>query len=120
MFSVEPDESVKHLGLRVLKSPPRSPTANAICERIIGTIRRKCLDGLIPLSEAHLRRALKLWMRHYNGGRPHMALGPGISDSPQSFDRPLPKSRHRLGDWGSVRSTAILGGLHHEYSIAPA
>jgi transposase InsO family protein len=51
------DESVQRLGLRVLKSPPRSPTANAICERVIGTIRRECLDWLIPLSEAHLRQA---------------------------------------------------------------
>jgi len=54
IFSVDLDESVKRLGLRVLKSPPRSPTANAICERVIGTIRRECLDWLIPLSEVHL------------------------------------------------------------------
>jgi transposase InsO family protein len=120
IFSADLDESVKRLGLRVLKSPPRSPTANAICERVIGTIRRECLDWLIPLSEAHLRQALKAWMRHYNGGRPHMALGPGIPDPPQNLDRPLPKSRHRLGDLGPIRSTAILGGLHHEYSLAPA
>jgi len=120
IFSVDLDESVKRLGLRVLKSPPRSPTANAICERVIGTIRRECLDWLIPLSEVHLRRALKAWMRHYNGGRPHVALGPGIPDPPQSLDRPLPRFRHRLGDLGSVHSTAILGGLHHEYSLTPA
>ena len=120
IFSADLDESVERLGLRVLKSPPRSPTANAICERVIGMIRRECLDWLIPLSQAHLRQALKSWMTHYNGGRPHMALGPGIPDPPQNLDPPLPKSRHRLGDLGSVRSTAILGGLHHEYSLASA
>jgi transposase InsO family protein len=120
IFSADLDESVKRLGLRVLKSPARSPTANAICERVIGTIRRECLDWLIPLSEAHLRQALKAWMRHYNGGRPHMALGPGIPDPPQNLEQPLPKLRHRIRDWGSVHSTAILGGLHHEYSLAPA
>jgi transposase InsO family protein len=120
IFSVDLDESVKRLGLQVLKSPPRSPTANAVCERVIGTIRRECLDWLIPLSEVHLRQALKAWMRHYNGGRPHMALGPGIPDPPQNLEQPLPKLRHRLGDLGSVYSTAILGGLHHEYSLAPA
>ncbi|MEP7246924.1 MAG: hypothetical protein ABI885_25020 [Gammaproteobacteria bacterium] len=49
-----------------------------------------------------------------------MALGPGIPDPPQNRQQPLPKSRHRLGDLGSVRSTTILGGLHHEYSLAPA
>ena len=65
IFSAALDESVKRLGLRVLKSPPRSPTANAICERVIGTIRRECLGWLIPLSEAHLRQALKSWMSHY-------------------------------------------------------
>ncbi len=120
IFSADLDESVKRLGLRVLKSPLRSPTANAICERVIGTIRRECLDWLIPLSEVHLRQSLKFWILHYNCGRPHMALGPGIPDPPQSLDRPLPKSRHRLDHLGSIRSTPILAGLHHEYSLASA
>jgi putative transposase len=118
IFSADLDESVKRLGLRVLTSPAHSPTANAICERVIGTIRRECLDWLIPLSEPHLRQALKLWIAHYNRGRPHMTLGPGIPDPPQNLERQLPKSRHRLGDFGLVRSTAMLGGLHREYSLA--
>ena len=58
IFSADLDESVRALGLRVLKSPPRSPKANAICERVIGTLRRECLDWLIPISETHLRQAL--------------------------------------------------------------
>ena len=120
IFSADLDESVKRLGLRVLKGPPRSPIANAICERVIGTIRRECLDWLIPLSEAHLKQSLKTWIAHYNGGRPHMALGPGIPDPRQNLEQPLPKFRHRLGDLGSVHSAPILGGLHHEYSLAPA
>jgi transposase InsO family protein len=120
IFANQLDESIRALGVRVLKSAPHSPKMNAICERVIGTIRRECLDWLIPLSEAQLRQALKEWMRHYNGGRPHMALGPGIPDPPQNLEQALPKSRHRLGDLDSVRSTAILGGLHHEYSLAPA
>ena len=78
IFSADLDESIRRLGLQVLKSPSRSPTANAICERVIGTIRRKCLDWLIPLSEAHLRKVLKIWIGHYNHGRPHMALGPVV------------------------------------------
>lgn len=49
---------------RVLKSPPRSPKANAVCGRVIGTIRRECLDWLIPLSESHLRSILKSWIPH--------------------------------------------------------
>jgi len=70
------DESIRALGLSILKSPPRSPKANAICERVIGTIRRECLDWLIPISEAHLRAILKSWVEHYNCGRPHTSWGP--------------------------------------------
>jgi len=54
IFAMSLDESIRNLGVTVLKSPPRSPKANAISERVIGTIRRECLDWLIPLSEAHL------------------------------------------------------------------
>jgi putative transposase len=111
---------VGSFGLRVLRTPPRSPMANGICERVIGTVRRECLDWLIPLSEAHLRRVLKSWIAHYNRGRPHMALGPGVPDPPACVFRAMPKSRHSLDDFASVRGKAVLGGLHHEYSIAPA
>jgi putative transposase len=94
---------------------------NSICERVIGTIRRECLDWLIPLSEAHLRQSLKSWIGHYNQGRPHMALGPGVPDPPPIVtSSSFLKSRHQLGDFGAIRSTPILGGLHHEYSLAPA
>ena len=71
IFARRLDKSIKALGLSVLKSPLRAPRANAICERVIGTIRRECLDWMIPLSEAHLRAILKIWVAHYNGGRPH-------------------------------------------------
>ena len=47
------------------------------CERVIGTIRRECLDWMILLNEAHLRRVLREWVAHYNRGRPHASLGPG-------------------------------------------
>ena len=107
-------------GLRVLKIPPRSPMANGICERLIGTIRRECLDWLIPLSEAHLRLVLKSWIGHYNRGRPHMVLGPGVPDPPAIVSRSMLRSRHILADFESVRGKAVLGGLHHEYSLAPA
>jgi putative transposase len=120
IFSSELDNSVGSFGLRVLRTPPRSPMANGICERVIGTIRRECLDWLIPFSEAHLRRVLKSWIAHYNRGRPHMVLGPGVPDPPLAASKPMPKSRHRLDDFGSVSSKSVLGGLHHEYSIAPA
>ena len=121
IFANHLDESIRRLGIKVLKSPPRSPTANAICERVIGTIRRECLDWLIPLSEAHLRSTLKSWIAHYNGGRPHMGLGPGVPDPPVStLVLPVPNSRHRRGESYAVRTKPILGGLHHEYSLALA
>jgi len=58
------DKEVKLFGLRVLRTPVRAPKANAYCERLIGTIRRECLDRVIPLSEKHLRRILRKWVAH--------------------------------------------------------
>ena len=52
--------------------------------RFTATDGRECLDWLMPLSEAHLRFTLNSWIAHYNGGRPHMALGPGVPDPPVS------------------------------------
>jgi transposase InsO family protein len=85
IFARHLDESIKALGLSVLKSPPHCPKANAICERVIGTIRRECLDWLIPMSEGHLRSMLKSWVKHYNCGRPHSSRGPGVPDPPPEF-----------------------------------
>jgi putative transposase len=120
IFARHLDESMVKLGVKVLKSPPQSPTANSICERVIGTIRRECLDWLIPLTESHLRSILKLWMAHYNTGRAHMALGPGVPDPPRGLQHHAePTSRHRLREDRVVRAHSILGGLHHEYFWAP-
>jgi putative transposase len=121
IFAGHLDESIGRLGVTVLRSPPRSPKANAICERVIGTIRRECLDWLIPMSESHLRHILNSWIPHYNAGRPHMALGPGVPDPPRiPLDHPHLNSRHRRGESYAVRANPILGGLHHEYFLAPA
>lgn len=89
IFANHPGESIERLGVKVLKSPPHSPKANAICERVIDTIRRECLDWLIPLTESHLRSILESWVPHYNTGRPHMALGPGVPDPPGARERSL-------------------------------
>jgi transposase InsO family protein len=121
IFTRHLDESILALGLKVLKSPPRCPKANAICERVIGTIRRECLDWLIPISEGHLRSILKAWVEHYNCGRPHSRLGPGVPDPPVTWVGVRPsESRHRLGLGIAVRSKSVLGGLHHEYALAPS
>jgi transposase InsO family protein len=121
IFANQLDESIERLGVKVLRSPPHSPTSDATCERVIGTIRRECLDWLIPLSELHLRSILNSWVTHYNTGRPHMALGPGVPDPPLTpVDHPRPNSRHRRGELYGVRARSILGGLHHEYVLAVA
>jgi putative transposase len=121
IFSSQLDESIRALGIRVLKSAPHSPKMNAVCERVIGTVRRECLDWLIPISESHLRFILKSWIPHYNGRRPHMSLGPGVPDPPVTMQaHPVPSSRHRRGELYGVRAASILGGLHREYSLVPA
>jgi len=96
IFSQSLDQSIRHLGLPVLKTPPQCPQANALCERLIGTLRREGFDLLIPLTAHHLRRLLHAWVRHYNTVRPHMALGPGIPQPPPSLPAPLQPSRHGL------------------------
>jgi putative transposase len=78
IFSQALDQCIRNLGFNILKTPVRTPVANAICERVLGTLRRECLDFMIPLSANHLRRLLTRWVQHYNCGRPHMSLGPGI------------------------------------------
>jgi putative transposase len=121
IFAKSLDESIASLGMTVLKSPLQSPKANAICERVIGTIRRECLDWLIPLSESHLRLILKLWVGHYNQGRPHMSLGPGVPDPPtMPASAQDQKSQHYLGEGVAVLAESVLGGLHHEYSFVAA
>ena len=119
IFSGHLDESIRALGIRVLKSAPHSPKMNAACARVIGTLRRECLDWLIPLSEAQLRTTLCSWVQHYNRGRPRMGLGPGIPDPP-TIPIARPTSRHRRGEPYVVRADPILGGLHHEYALATA
>jgi transposase InsO family protein len=115
IFSQSLDRRIGHLGLRVLKTPPRAPQANAICERVLGTLRRECLDFLIPLTAHHLQRLLQEWVQHYNAGRPHMALGPGIPQPPSSLPAPLQTHRHRLPKHLRVVARPVLRGLHQEY-----
>jgi putative transposase len=117
IFSRQLDQQVCHLKLRVLKTPVRSPQANALCERLLGTLRRECLDFLIPLTEHHLWCFLNEWVPHYNAGRPHMALGPGIPQPPPRLPMPLQAQRHRIPEPLRVVVCPILGGLHHEYGL---
>jgi transposase InsO family protein len=81
-----------------------SPWQNGFVERLIGSIRRECLDHVIVVGEAHLRRILRSYCRYYNEIRTHRSL-----DKDAPFRRPIQSV-------GTVRSRAILGGLHHHYA----
>jgi transposase InsO family protein len=102
----------------VLKTPVRAPQANAFCECLIGTIRKECLDFVIPLNEGHVRRLLREWVAHYNRGRPHASLGPGIADPPHDGLRAC-SSGYQIRDGHRVIAKPVLGGLHHEYRLEP-
>jgi putative transposase len=116
IFSSELNASLTHLGLKVITTPVRSPQANSLCERLIGTLRRECLDWIIPLSEGHLQKVLGSWMVHYNRGRPHSSWGPGVPDQRSVF-RALQRHRHRFNRRVSIVARPVLNGLHHEYGV---
>jgi transposase InsO family protein len=115
-YSSEFDSALQEMGLSILKTPFRAPQANAFCERLVGSIRRECLDFLIPLNERHLRRILKEWVAHYNRGRPHSSLGPGIPESSGGIPV-LENSGHTIPCGQRVVGSAVLAGLHHEYRL---
>src|SRR5215475_11471247 len=94
----------------------KTPKANAICERWIGSARRECLDFMIPINETHIRQTLKCWVEHYNRVRPHSSLGPGTPD-PTSPKADLQAQRHCIPKDCRVAVTSILSGLHHEYRL---
>jgi len=116
IYSEGADRAIAAMGLTVVKTPVRAPQANAFCERLIGTIRRECLDFVIPWGERHVRSVLAEWVAHYNRGRPHASLGPGIPDPARDWLAP-PLSGHRIRDGHRVVAKPVLGGLHHEYRL---
>jgi transposase InsO family protein len=94
---------VSAMGIRDRPITPRSPWQNGIAERLIGSIRRECLDHVVVLGEAHLRRVLATYVDYYNQARPHLAL---------QKDAPLRRTVQRIGRLVAI---PVLGGLHHQY-----
>ena len=94
---------LRAMGIRDKPIAPASPWQNGFAERLIGSIRRECLDHIIVLGEAHLRRILKSYADCYNSVRTHRSL---------HKDAPISRPIHRTG---IIRSQPILGGLHHHY-----
>ena len=87
--------------------------SNAICERMIGTLRREVLDRVLIVNEHHLRRVLTEYLRHYNAARPHRALGQLTpAQAGTRPPEPVNLTEHR------IRRKQVLGGLTHEYYVA--
>jgi transposase InsO family protein len=95
---------LRAMGIRDRPTAPASPWQNGFVERLIGSIRRECVDHIIVLGEMHLRRVLKSYADYYNSVRTHRSL---------NKDAPVTRQIQRIG---SIKSHAILGGLHHHYA----
>jgi transposase InsO family protein len=95
---------VRSIGIRDRPTSPRSPWQNAYAERLIGSIRRECLDHIVVFGERHLRHVLLSYMDYYNGTRTHLSL---------NKDAPISRAAEAAG---RILSYSILGGLHHQYA----
>ena len=94
---------VRSMGIRDRPTAPRSPWQNGHAERLIGSIRRECLDHVVVFGERHLRHLLRSYMQYYNDARTHLSL---------SKDAPIPRAVQVVG---RILPTPVLGGLHHQY-----
>jgi transposase InsO family protein len=105
-FSRAFDEVLASSGIRVIRTPPRSPRANSYAERFVGTLRRECLDHLLIYGERHLRQVLAEYERHYNGHRAHQSRGqrPPLHNAGQPIDLTA-----------VIECRSAVAGLIHEY-----
>jgi transposase InsO family protein len=103
-------DTIRNLGIKQVLISRRSPWQNGYCERVIGSIRRECLDHIIVLNDRHLRRVLKEYLAYYHESRTHLGL-----------DKDAPVSRLVQNcNAGPMTSEPVLGGLHHRYYRAAA
>ena len=98
-------------GITALRTAYRAPRQNATCERFLGSVRRACLDHILVLGEAHLRRVLREYASYFNGARPHQGVQQHI---PDGAGGPVVCP----GTDGKIRAIPVLGGLHHAYNRA--
>jgi transposase InsO family protein len=100
-------------GIRIVRTPPQAPRANAICERMVGTLRRELLDRILIVNERHLRRVLTVYLKHFNAARPHRSLGQ-LTPAQAETCAPEPVN---LADY-RIRRRPILNGLTSQYERA--
>ena len=98
-------------GIEVLRTPIKAPRANAICERLLGSVRRECLNHILIVSEAQLRRILKEYVMYFNCSRPHQGID-------QRVPEPDGSGGQGPGAAGHIVAFPVVGGLHHEYRRA--
>jgi transposase InsO family protein len=96
---------LRGLGLKEVLTAPRSPWQNAFVERVIGSVRRECLDHVVVISEGQLRRLLREYVDYYHESRTHLSLGKDCPE-PRAVDPP---------ENGTVVALPQVGGLHHRY-----
>ncbi|HEV8648935.1 MAG TPA: integrase core domain-containing protein, partial [Actinomycetes bacterium] len=106
------DDVFRSEGAEVLLTPVQAPRANAYAERWVRTVRAECLDWLLIVGRGHLEEVLRVYVRHYNGHRPHRAL---LLQPP---DPPAQLTVLGEDDRGAVHRRDLLGGLLHEYRQA--
>jgi len=94
--------------IKEVKTPYRTPEANGVCERFMGSLRRECMDHILIHDDKHLRRVVTEYTAYFNQERPHQGIEQRI---PDQYDQTRSKSTR-----GRITSKAILGGLHHSYS----
>ena len=104
-FTASSDAAFTAAGIRILTTPPQAPRANAICERMIGTLRQEVFDRLLIVNEHHPRQVLTEYLRHHNTARPHRALGQLAPAQASTRPPQINLAGHR------VRRKQVLGGL---------
>ena len=102
--------------VKIIRTPIQAPNANAHVERWVGSIRRECLDRLLILGRGQLEHVLRVYLCHHDSHRPHRALD---LRAPDSIDAPIARGAP-LTDTTLVHRGDLLGGLIHEYELAPA
>jgi putative transposase len=110
-FTISFDAVFQATGARILRTAVQAPRMNAICERLVGTLRRELLDRMLILGEAHLRTVLTGYQAHYNTARPHQGIAQRVpADEPDAH----PATVTNVGTW-QIRRKPVLGGLINEY-----